>query len=79
MKNLHAFNITLKLKRMLKSSNSNNMYMFAFFCDYDNSCRVNMDNVPIEVREMFQMSMNLGDAIIDTVINQFSCLFFNIL
>lgn len=34
-----------------------------------------MDNVPIEVREMFQMSMNLGDAIINTVIVWFSCCF----
>ena len=49
------------------------MYMFALFCDLDNYCRVNMDNVPIEVREMFQMSMNLGDSIIGTVIHEFSC------
>ena len=32
-----------------------------------------MDNVPIEVREMFQISMNLGDAIIGTVIHELSC------
>ena len=32
-----------------------------------------MDIVPIEVREMFQMSMNLGDSIIGTVIHEFSC------
>lgn len=51
------------------------MYMFALFCDLDNSCRVNMDNVPIEVRELFQMSMDLGDAITNTVIYEISCCF----